>query len=141
MRYCKRKQGNVADHRCKPLKHPECANIRVPMQPIRMSRAKNQRKGYCHYDTIYIACDHDYCRFKQGENLMSLVSGITQVDEMGTIRKIGRNAKSSRPRIGRNNVKVSAFKTNVIAKSTGQPSKSRNWKRYKSLAEYMAAGK
>jgi len=141
MRYCKRKQGNVSDHQCKPRFHKECAQARQVITaniPRRKSMARNQRTGYCHYATEYIACDHGYCREKQGENLSKVISGLYNADG----HKLGKNPKSTRPPIGRmsDGKPNPAFRTNRMTKK-GTIDKRTNWKLYPTWNAYMEAGK
>ena len=128
MKYCNRKQGNVADHRCRPLKHPECG---------KKLQHKSGRKGYCLYAEGYTSCEHTDCRHRQGEKLHKLISGLWNADG----HKLGKNPKSSRPPIGRNSAgDTKSFRVNRITKS-GNVHKTKSWAGYATLAEYMEAGR
>ena len=129
MKYCNRKQGNVADHRCRPLKHPECG---------KKLQHKSGRKGYCLYAEGYTSCEHTDCRHRQGEKLHKLISGLWDADG----HKLGKNPKSPRPKIGRmsDGKRNPAFRTNRMTRK-GTIDKRQNWKLYPTWNAYMEAGR
>lgn len=133
MRYCKRKRGNVSDHQCKPVKHPECAKARIP-------RFRKGRKGFCHYAEDYIVCDHGYCRDKQGENLMKLISGLYHIAPNGHLLKLGKNHNIGNPKPRTADGLRRELRVNRMTKAD-TVDKRRNWKTYKSTAEFMRAGR
>jgi len=133
MRYCQRKQGNVSDHQCKPLKHPECGKRRAANRP------KRKRIGYCQEAEARVEqCGHAYCTELQGMSLHKMISGLWNADG----HKLGRNPKSTRPPIGRmsDGNRNPEFRTNRITKA-GTVDKRQNWKLYPTWNAYMEAGK
>ncbi|KKK49427.1 hypothetical protein LCGC14_3135180 [marine sediment metagenome] len=127
MKYCYRKGGKVSDHRCNTSKHPECI--------------QTKRFGFCQYAERYVPqCGHTDCTDLQGRNLSKMISGRYMIAANGGLIDLGRRSKNVKLKPRNADRLRKPLRVNKVTRA-GNVDLRRNWRKYRSQAAYMLAGR